>query len=185
MGNVQIKGSVKVAMVGLEGSGKTHFLLTLKYGETNGSIKTIGYNQETIIHENYKINFVDIGSPISCIRSSKPNRVPEAMLDMLLEDIDCLYFFVDGEDDDEALLSAKNRLLALITSERFKEIPVALIQNIKPSMFPGGSKVRRPWEKFKKGMCVENLASWMKIFATDVSYRQDEPIRALLEFTIK
>lgn len=186
MGNNHAGGTIKVVLIGLASTGKTHFLFTIKYGDSCGARKTTGYNEEMMVHEGYRLHFVDIGASVPNAPRGHFKGLPKNLIARLINDVGCLYFFVDGEDDDEALLIAKSQLLALITNESFKNVPVAIIQNVKPCLREvGGKRKRRSWGKLRDGMEVEKLSTWMKIFVTDLSYTESKPLDALLEFTIK
>lgn len=186
MGNSHARETIKVVLIGLASTGKTHFLFTIKYGDSCGTRKTTGYNEEMMVHKGHRLHFVDIGASVPDATRGHFKGLPKDLVARLMKDVGCLYFFVDGEDDDEALLIAKSQLLALITSESLRGVPVAIIQNVKPCLREvEGRRKRRSWGKLRDGMEVEKLSTWMKIFVTDLSYTESKPVDALLEFTIK
>ena len=65
IGNVwnKIRGNKeqRICMVGLDAAGKTTILYKLKLGECVTTIPTIGFNVETVIHNNISFNVWDIG----------------------------------------------------------------------------------------------------------------------------
>ncbi len=55
------KRDVRVAMIGLDAAGKTTVLGQLKFGETQTTIPTIGFNVDTVEYKNLKMNVYDVG----------------------------------------------------------------------------------------------------------------------------
>ena len=56
-----LKREVRIAMVGLDAAGKTTVLGQLKFGETQTTIPTIGFNVDTVEYKNLKFCMWDIG----------------------------------------------------------------------------------------------------------------------------
>ena len=60
MGNKKSK-ELRFVSIGLDYVGKTTILYKLKLGEVFGTRKTVGFNVETLTHNNVKISMWDIG----------------------------------------------------------------------------------------------------------------------------
>jgi hypothetical protein len=186
MGNGGIKGEIKIMILGLSSSGKSHFVYTLKYGETNGIRTTNGYNTEMWIHKGYRLNFIDVGA-----------KTPTAFKEHLMDDIGCLLYFVDAtfspnQDGLENLHVARNDLLALMMSDNLAGVPVGIIHNVRNyqrSSFMGGcnplNSTQRPFDDLLVGFGISKLRTWATVFVTDLSYKDDEAIETLLLFIIK
>lgn len=56
------KKDVRILFLGLDCAGKTTTLYKLKLGEVVTTIPTIGFNVETIEHNNVKLTAWDVGS---------------------------------------------------------------------------------------------------------------------------
>lgn len=186
MGNGGIKGEIKIMILGLSSTGKSHFIYTLKYGETNGVRSTDGYNAEMWVHKGYRLNFIDVGA-----------NTPSTFKKHLMENVGCLLYFVDGtfspnQDGLENLYVARNDLFALMMSEALAGVPVGIIHNIKGyqrSSFMHGCDpfqfTKRPFDDLLIGFGISKLRTWATVFVTDLSYSDDGPIEALLLFIIK
>ena len=58
------KREIRVAMIGLDAAGKTTVLGQLKFGETQTTIPTIGFNVDTVEYKNLKLSVWDIGGQV-------------------------------------------------------------------------------------------------------------------------
>ena len=59
----------KITMLGLDGAGKTTILYKMKLGEIVATIPTIGFNMETVKHDNVTFDVWDIGGGTDKSRS--------------------------------------------------------------------------------------------------------------------
>ena len=192
--------------MGLEKSGKTHFIRRLKGNSGSILSPTDGWNEEKIVHKGWVLHLYDIGSS----RSGAWSRI------MKNDKVGCLYYFMDAVDDVGSLFLDRNNLLAILKSDKMASVPVVVVQNINIfdgniTRFMGGGtglrfassaskeaeeaeeargevvEKRRSFEDLCKGLAVDKLVTWVKagLLITDLSYRENESIENLLNWTVK
>mmetsp|Transcript_27409 Transcript_27409/g.40906 ORF Transcript_27409/g.40906 Transcript_27409/m.40906 type:complete len:246 (-) Transcript_27409:373-1110(-) len=108
---------MKLAMVGLDGAGKTTILYKFKLSGTITTIPTIGFNVETVECNNVSFTVWDVGGPDKLRR----------LWGHYYEGADGVVFVVDSNDRDR-IDDAKEELQKVITTEMIGA-PVLILAN--------------------------------------------------------
>lgn len=109
----------RVMMVGLENAGKTSILYKMKLGETMRTSPTIGFNVESINHQNLTITVWDMGG----------RQQLHSLWMTYLPHTDALVYVVDCTDTDERLSQSSELLHRLIKEEFLDNVPLLLLCN--------------------------------------------------------
>ena len=117
MGNKQ-SSNLRILMIGLDSAGKTSTLLSLKNLEKQQTIPTVGYNVETIIYKNTKLNIWDIGG--------QTNIRPLWRRHFL--GTQAIIFVIDSADADR-FEEAKTILYQSLESNELADIPLIILAN--------------------------------------------------------
>lgn len=105
-------------LLGLDSSEKATILYRLKLGKLVTTIPTIGYNDETINYNGYKIRITEIGGQEK-FRSSWKNSLTKSK---------AIIFVVDSSDS-ERIDEAKNEIHKLLEIEGAKDCPLLIFAN--------------------------------------------------------
>jgi small GTP-binding protein len=108
----------RLAMVGLDGAGKTTILYKLKLGDAVQSIPTIGFNCETIQFKNQKSIIWDIGGQDTL----------RPMWRHYYQNTEGIIFVVDSSDKKRIEIS-KSELWKLMANEDTQGLPVLIVAN--------------------------------------------------------
>lgn len=109
----------RIAMIGLDGAGKTTILYRFKLNETLATIPTIGFNVETLTPmKGLTLTVWDMGGQ----ERMRP------LWRMYLRGTDGVIFVVDTADL-ERLHEAKDELLRLLDSPEMRHVPLVVIAN--------------------------------------------------------
>lgn len=113
------KCPARIAMIGLDGAGKTTILYKFKLNETIPSIPTIGFNVETLTPvKGLTMTVWDMGG----------QERMRALWRMYLRGTDGVIFVVDS-GDRERIQEAREELHRLISSQELRGAPVVLVAN--------------------------------------------------------
>ncbi|WAR19394.1 ARF-like protein [Mya arenaria] len=109
----------RIAMIGLDGAGKTTILYRFKLNETISTIPTIGFNVETLTPtKGLELTVWDMGGQ----ERMRP------LWRMYLRGTDGVMFVVDS-GDRERIPEAKEELLRLLDTQEMKNVPLVVIAN--------------------------------------------------------
>jgi GTPase SAR1 family protein len=108
---------IRVLLVGLTGSGKTH-LLDFMTGESNTVRQpTIGYHEVTIQYEGRSIIITEYGGTTDW----------EKLVQLDTDEFNCIWMII-GHNADGAALSSSNNALLMVSS-LLPNVPVAIVNN--------------------------------------------------------
>ncbi|CAM2715404.1 unnamed protein product [Rotaria socialis] len=108
----------RVLTMGLDASGKTTVLYMLKLGEIVCTIPTIGFNVETIVHENSSLTIWDVGG---CDKI-------RPLLRHYFQNTQALIMVIDA-NDRERLSEANEELWRILCAEELINLPVLIFLN--------------------------------------------------------
>lgn len=105
-------------MLGLDGAGKTTILYKMKPRITFDSIPTIGFNHETILYNNVKLNMWDVGGQ---------NRI-RILWKHYYTNTKALIYVIDSTDTDR-FEEVKEILHGLSNEDELYEVPLLIFAN--------------------------------------------------------
>lgn len=113
------KCPARIAMIGLDGAGKTTILYKFKLNETVPSIPTIGFNVETLTPvKGLTMTVWDMGG----------QERMRALWRMYLRGTDGVIFVIDSADK-ERVQEAKEELHRILASQELRGAPIVLVAN--------------------------------------------------------
>ena len=112
------KRDIRAAMVGLDASGKTTVLGQLKFGETQTTIPTIGFNVDTVEYKNLKLNIFDVGGQVR-LRS---------LWRHYYQNCDALIYVVDSSDR-ERIKEAAEELHNALSDDNLRNATLLVFAN--------------------------------------------------------
>ncbi|CAK9219040.1 hypothetical protein BDL97_02G189800 [Sphagnum fallax] len=108
----------RILVLGLDNAGKTTILYRLQVGEVVSTIPTIGFNVETVQHNNIKFQVWDLGGQTS-IRPYWRCYFPNTQ---------AVIYVVDSSDTDRMSI-AKDEFHAILEEEELKDAVVLIYAN--------------------------------------------------------
>lgn len=133
-------------MVGLDAAGKTTILYQLHLGEVVSTIPTIGFNVETVMYKNIKLQVWDLGGQ-SSIRS---------YWRCYFQNTSAIIYVIDSSDKDR-LKTSKAELLSMLDEDELRGVPLLVFANkqdvagavppaeISEELGLAGGENARPW----------------------------------------
>ncbi len=118
MGISQSSSTIRVLVVGLTGSGKTHFLDLLSE-ECAAGRPTIGYHEVTYTYEGCRFIFTEYGGSVDWEKLIQMDTGPP---------FDCMYMIVREEN---GTFSSANNALLMMASLLPINVPIAVVWNVE------------------------------------------------------
>ena len=112
------KRNVRILFLGLDAAGKTTILYQLKLGEVVTTIPTIGFNVESIEHENVNFTAWDVG-----VRDKM-----RPLLRHYYASTEALVFVIDSRDR-ERYREALEMLQETLSDDELKDVPILILAN--------------------------------------------------------
>ncbi|XP_067005461.1 ADP ribosylation factor 4-like [Anabrus simplex] len=109
---------MRILMLGLDAAGKTTILYKLKLGEVVTTIPTIGFNVETVEHNNVWFNVWDVGGQ---------DKVRQ-LWRHYYENIQGLIFVVDSSDR-ERIVEANRELQSMLKEDELRDAVLLVFAN--------------------------------------------------------
>ncbi|XP_064635369.1 ADP-ribosylation factor-like protein 1 [Lineus longissimus] len=109
---------LRILILGLDGAGKTTILYRLQVGEVVTTIPTIGFNVETVTHENLKFQVWDLGGQTSI----------RPYWRCYYSNTDAILYVVDSSDRDRISVS-KNELVSMLEEDELKKAILVVLAN--------------------------------------------------------
>jgi len=146
------KRDIRVVMVGLDGAGKTTVLGQLKFGETQTTIPTIGFNVDTVEYKNLKLQCFDVGGQTRL----------RPLWRHYYQNTDCIIYVVDCSDRTrvkEAAAELENALsddnlkdATLLVYANKQDLPNAVTPSELQEIFKLRDLRQRKW--YVQGACA-------------------------------
>jgi ADP-ribosylation factor-like protein 1 len=108
----------RILILGLDGAGKTTILYRMQVGDVVTTIPTIGFNVESVVHNNIKLMVWDLGGQTS-IRPYWRCYYTGA---------DAIIYVVDSADA-ERLEIAKGELMSMCAEDELRGVPICIFAN--------------------------------------------------------
>ena len=135
----------RIIMLGLDNAGKTTMLYKLKLGQVIATPPTIGFNVETVVHQNTTFTLLDGGGQTKV----------RPLWQHYLEDTDALIYFVDSQDR-ERFAEAREELDAILADDRMCNASILVFSN--KTDLPGSATTTEVLEKL--GLEARKERAW-------------------------